>query len=139
MMAWVKEHMQFVRATECFNGSIGGLWLSAENLDEFKGLPIYDYGCMDGQVYDGLGVLQDWEDAVKARGWYSEWNDPGTVMLWPIGDCISIEDEVETIKDPAILEGVLDYLDVKSIEEYAFEEITSMELEELLEILNPKK
>lgn len=139
MMAWVSKHMKFVRPTECFSGSIGGLWLSAENQDEFQGLPIYNYGCMDDEVYDGLGVLQSWEDAVQTRGWYSQWNDPGTVMLWPIQDILHIDDEIRAIKDPAILERVLDYLDVKSIDAYDFEQISSMEIEELLEILNPKQ
>ena len=141
MMAWVSKHMKFVRPTECFNGNEGGLWLSAENLDEFDGPPMYNYGCMDQEVYDGLGVLQAWEEAVQARGWYSEWYDPGTVMLWPLGDCVSIFSEIEAIdfnQYPALHEKVLDYLGVESIYDYDFNQISSMEMEELLEMLNTK-
>lgn len=81
MMDWIGKSMKFVRTTEDFNGSKGGIWLSAENGDTFKGRPIYDYYA-EGSAYD-LGVLAAWEKELNNRGWYSEWNDAGTVMVWP--------------------------------------------------------
>lgn len=81
MMDWIRKSMKFVRTTEEFNGSKGGIWVSGENGDTFKGKPIYDYYA-EGSAYE-LGVLAAWEKELNNRGWYSEWNDPGTVMVWP--------------------------------------------------------
>lgn len=32
--------------------------------------------------YD-FGVLVTLDEAVSKRGWWFEWNDPGTIMCWP--------------------------------------------------------
>lgn len=81
MIEWLEKYMKFVRTTEEFDGSTGGIWVSGENMDVFKGKRIYDY-YNDGKAYE-LGVLAAWEKELDKRGWYSEWYDAGTVMIWP--------------------------------------------------------
>jgi len=82
MMEWLEGYLDFVSRTEDFSGSKGGIWLCGECEDMYKGKRIYDYYTMDSKNYE-LGVLAKWEKELRKRGWYSEWNDPGTVMLWP--------------------------------------------------------
>ena len=81
MIEWLEKYMKFVRTTEEFDGSTGGIWVSGENMDVFKGKRIYDY-YNDSKAYE-LGVLAAWEKELDKRGWYSEWYDAGTVMIWP--------------------------------------------------------
>jgi len=65
--------------TEEFDGSKGGIWISAEEPDnEFY----FDYYPMS-KGYE-LGVRTTMIDFLGKRGWYAEWNDPGTIMLWEI-------------------------------------------------------
>ena len=82
MMKFIEKYMDFVRTSEDFNGSQGGIWVSGENMDEFKGQVIYDYYA-EGRGYE-LGVNVKWEKELNKRGWYSEWYDAGTVQIWPI-------------------------------------------------------
>ena len=77
-----KYGFNFVRPSEEFNGSKGGVWVSGENGETLGGKTIYSYYA-SGPAYE-LGVLKKYEDAINKLGWYSEWNDPGTVMIWPI-------------------------------------------------------
>ena len=83
MMKWIEKSMDFVRNTEDFNGNEGGIWLSGENMDEYKGQVIYDYYSEDYKNRE-FGVLNKWEKELNKRGWYSEWYDAGTVMVWPL-------------------------------------------------------
>lgn len=84
VMKFVKKHMSFVSTTEEFNGNEGGIWVSGEDYnDEFKGQTIYDYYSEDYKNRE-FGVLKSWEKELNKRGWYSEWYDTGTVMIWPI-------------------------------------------------------
>jgi hypothetical protein len=71
-----------VRSSEDFNGSKGGIWVSGENGETLGGKTIYSYYA-SGPAYE-LGVLKKYEEAINKLGWYSEWHDPGTVMIWPI-------------------------------------------------------
>lgn len=80
MIKWIQQYMKFVKTTEEFDGSTGGIWVSGENMDLFKGKRIYDY-YNETRAYD-LGVLSSWEKELDKRGWYSEWYDAGTVMIW---------------------------------------------------------
>ena len=82
MIKFVEKYMDFVKTSEEFNGSEGGIWVSGENMDEFKGQTIYDYYA-EGRGYE-LGVNVKWEKELNKRGWYSEWYDVGTVQIWPI-------------------------------------------------------
>jgi len=84
MMKFIKKHMSFVGTSEDFNGSEGGIHVSGENYDdEFKGKQIYDYYSEDYKNRE-FGVLNSWEKELNKRGWYSEWYDAGTVMIWPL-------------------------------------------------------
>jgi len=82
MMVWLEQYLDFVSQSEEFNGSPGGIWISGENGDEYKGKRIYDYYSMDhkNRIF---GVDKRWEKELNKRGWYSEWHDAGTVMIWP--------------------------------------------------------
>ena len=83
MIAWIEKYMDFVRTTEEFNGSQGGIWVSGENGDEYKGRVIYDYYSEDYKNRT-FGVDNKWEKELNKRGWYSEWHDAGTSMIWPL-------------------------------------------------------
>tara|TARA_Y100000389_G_scaffold121843_1_gene119240 strand:- start:7318 stop:7707 length:390 start_codon:yes stop_codon:yes gene_type:complete len=83
MIIWIKKSMDFAGTTEDFNGSEGGIHLSGENGDEYKGDEIYSYYSEDYKNRE-FGVLNKWEKELNKRGWYSEWYDAGTVMVWEI-------------------------------------------------------
>lgn len=83
MIKWIENHMRFVSTTEEFNGSQGGIWVSGEDGDEFKGRVIYDYYSEDYKNRT-FGVDNRWEKELNKRGWYSEWHDAGTSMIWPL-------------------------------------------------------
>ena len=83
MIKWIEKYMDFVRTTEEFNGSEGGIWVSGENGDEYKGREIYDYYSSDYKNRT-FGVDNRWEKELNKRGWYSEWHDAGTSMIWPL-------------------------------------------------------
>ena len=82
MMAWIKRTMDFVKTTEEFNGSPGGIWVCGECGDEYKGRVIYAYYSEDYKNRT-FGVDNKWEKELNKRGWYSEWHDAGTSMIWP--------------------------------------------------------
>jgi hypothetical protein len=82
MMIWLEDHLGTVRTSEEFDGAQGGIWVSGENGDVYKGKRIYDYYNEDSRKYN-FGVLVAWEKELNKRGWYSEWYDAGTVMIWP--------------------------------------------------------
>jgi len=79
----MKFSLDFVSTTEEFNGSEGGVWVSGESRDVYKGKIIYDYYSEDHKNYE-LGVLNKFEKQINKIGWYSEWYDAGTVMIWPL-------------------------------------------------------
>ena len=83
MIKWIEKYMDFVSTTEEFNGSQGGIWVSGEAGDEFKGRVIYDYYSEDYKNRT-FGVDNKWEKELNKRGWYSEWHDAGTSMIWPL-------------------------------------------------------
>ena len=71
MMKFIEKHMRFVRTSEEFTGSNGGIWVSGEDTDEFKGMPIYDYYA-EGSSYE-LGVNVKWEEELNKRGMDRDW------------------------------------------------------------------
>lgn len=77
-----KYKFTFVRTSEDFDGSKGGIWTSGESSPLLGGKKIYNY-YGEGSAYD-LGVLKKFEDAINKLGWYSEWYDAGTMNIWPI-------------------------------------------------------
>ena len=52
-------------------------------MEEYKGEIIYDYYSEDHDNRE-FGVLNTWEQELKKRGWYSQWYDCGTIMLYCI-------------------------------------------------------
>lgn len=83
MMIWLEDHLSLVRTSEEFDGAEGGIWTSGEDNDTYKNKVIYDYYSEDIRNRE-FGVLNKWEKELNKRGWYSEWYDPGTVMIWPM-------------------------------------------------------
>jgi len=82
MIEWLEAYVERARTTEEFDGSKGGIWICGECDYEYKGKRIYDYYSEDYKNRE-FGVLNSWEKELEKRGWYSEWYDAGTVMLWP--------------------------------------------------------
>jgi hypothetical protein len=81
MMDWLDQTLTFTRTSEEFDGSKGGIWTTGENGEQYKGKIIYDYYSQDYKNRT-FGVLNSWEKELNKRGWYSEWYDAGTVMIW---------------------------------------------------------
>ena len=78
---FASKHLRFLSTSEEFDGTEGGLWASAEDGDMYKGKRIYDYYSEDYKNYT-FGVLNKWENELNKRGYYSEYYDAGTVMIW---------------------------------------------------------
>lgn len=76
-----KYKFNFIRTTEEFDGSNGGVWVSGEDGQSLGGKRIFNYYA-EGSAYE-LGVLKRFEQAINKLGWYSEWYDTGTMMIWP--------------------------------------------------------
>ena len=74
--------IKFVRTTEDFNGQPKGIWLSGENREEYKdGCDLFNYWAGGDKYNFGVHVaISKW---AEKNGWWFEWNDPGTIMLWP--------------------------------------------------------
>lgn len=68
-----------VRPSEDFDGRGGGLWTSGEEGDFF------DYYAYDSDRKEEryiLGTRKDVHIFLEEHGWFSEFYDPGTVMLY---------------------------------------------------------
>jgi len=83
MMAHLDAKYGFrARTTEEFNNNSGGIWVSGEGSPSLGGKKIYNYYA-NTKGYE-FGVLNRYEEAINKLGWYSEWYDAGTVMIWPL-------------------------------------------------------
>lgn len=71
--------IEYVGDTEDFNGENGGIWISADGGENSKFFNYYT----TSRAYE-LGVKSTLVKQLESRGWYAEWNDPGTIMLWEI-------------------------------------------------------
>ena len=62
-----------------------GIWIGVSKEDEERlyGKRIFDSWTMDSKNYD-IGVLRKFEIQIKKLGWYCEWNDCVTMMIWEI-------------------------------------------------------
>jgi hypothetical protein len=81
MIEFLGKYLGFVRTSEEFDGTKGGIWTSAENGESLSGSKIFNY-YSDSSKYE-FGVLNKFADLLNKRGWYCEFYDPGTVMIWP--------------------------------------------------------
>ena len=74
----------FMRTTEEFNGSQGGIWSSGEDgLPAEDGMPLFEYYAQDPQERRYIfGVHKEIYNFLEEHGWFAEWNDPGTIMFW---------------------------------------------------------
>lgn len=86
----------YVHKTEDLGWNKGGILCSGEGGLELKGLPVFDYwqesdylvadeGIQMESSYD-LGTLKSVKTWLEKMGWYPEWQDAGTMMLWRIGN-----------------------------------------------------
>jgi hypothetical protein len=73
-----KYDLNWIRSTEDFYGhskGIQGIWLGSAS-------KVADYFAV-GDRYE-IGVLKSFEKYINKCGWYSEWYDCGTLMLYPL-------------------------------------------------------
>ena len=79
-----KYPKMFLRTTEEFDGSKGGIWTSGEDgLAAKDGFALFNYYKDDAKRYE-LGVHTEIGTFLEKHGWFAEWYDCGTVMLWII-------------------------------------------------------
>jgi hypothetical protein len=72
-----KKGVKVVGTTEDFSGQEGGIWVCGEEMDGL--LEYYN----NSSKYT-FGVEKKLNEAVNKKGWWFSWNDPGTMMVWPI-------------------------------------------------------
>lgn len=83
----------FMKTTEEFSPDMpGGIWMCGECNDVVSKteLPMFEYYAgswhgPEGKLYDSYiwGVHPKINKFVESHGWWFEWYDPGTIMLWP--------------------------------------------------------
>lgn len=73
----------FLRNTEEFNGSEGGIWTSGEDGPTAKdGYSLFNYYSEDYHRYE-IGVHKEVYDYLDKLEWYCQWHDAGTITIWP--------------------------------------------------------
>jgi hypothetical protein len=80
VMDFLETRLKLVRTSEEFDGTEGGIWTSAENGETLGGSKIFDY-YSESSKYE-FGVLNKFAKELSKLGWYCEFYDPGTVMIW---------------------------------------------------------
>lgn len=76
-----KYNIKTVRTSEEFDGQTDGIWVAGDNEEELSGNRMFDYYNRSAKYANG--ILKQLKTAVEKTGWRFEWNDPGTIMLWP--------------------------------------------------------
>lgn len=65
------------------DGTEGGIWLSGEDgITDKKGKLLFDY-YNNGGPYT-FGVINHFCEFIEKYGWYAEWYDAGTLMLYQV-------------------------------------------------------
>ena len=89
----------FLRKSEEFDGTKGGIWTSGEYDWLYKGLPPFDYSVEYGDFSCSLtgdkkqgklkvktmyvnGMHREIYRWLEERGWYPKWYDAGTLFFW---------------------------------------------------------
>ena len=72
-----------LRTTEEFNGQTGGIWVSGteDGIEAKDGFPLFDYYSENYNRYE-FGIHKEIRQIFEKNGWFGEWNDPGTLMIW---------------------------------------------------------
>lgn len=71
------------RTSEEFDGSENGIWTSGEDGYTHKGMTFFDYYTQDGGSQSYIfGVHKTMHNFLEQRGWYCEWYDAGTVIIY---------------------------------------------------------
>ena len=77
-----KFNLSHIETSEEFDGSDGGIWLSAENGETASDdRELFNYYSEDHDNYT-FGVHNEFQNFCEKNGWYPEWHDPGTLMIW---------------------------------------------------------
>ena len=74
----------FIKTTEEFDGSEGGIWMCGEDCDvtDRKGMPIFNYYAETSSYH--FGVIYHLDRWANRNGWMFEWYDPGTITMYPL-------------------------------------------------------
>lgn len=65
---------------EQFNGSDGAIWTGEGSMTK-EDYPLFDYNS-DSSLYV-MGTWKPLYDLLDKHGWYCEWYDSGTVLIYP--------------------------------------------------------
>jgi hypothetical protein len=68
--------VEVVGTTQDFGTGGDGIWVSGESNPG-----LFDY--YSERWMDTFGVEPELNNFVEENGWYFEWHDPGTIMVWP--------------------------------------------------------
>jgi len=98
-----KYALNFTKDSEEFDGEEGGIWIGGS---EGKVMPdgkteMFNY--YHGGSKFPQGINKDFANFLAKRGWYGQFADPGTVLLWPAGSNESID--ITHTKDSDTLAG----------------------------------
>lgn len=77
-----KYKIKTVRTSEEFDGQTEGIWVAGDNEEELSGNRIFYYYNNSTSKYAN-GILKQVKTAVEKKGWWFEWQDPGTIIIWP--------------------------------------------------------
>ena len=75
IIALREKGVHVVGTTEEFGITDGGIWISGESHPS-----LFNY--YSETWMDTFGVQPKLNDYVEENGWYFEWYDPGTMMVW---------------------------------------------------------
>lgn len=77
MMDLLKTLGANVRGTsEDFDGGKGGIWIAADDANR-----LFNY--YSERWFNTFGVNPKLNKKVEDKGWFFEWYDAGTMMVWP--------------------------------------------------------
>jgi hypothetical protein len=85
MMATMRNKygLSFVKTTEEFDGEEGGIWLGGSDGKLMPNAKDDMFNYYHGGAKYPQGVHKDLAKFLDKCGWYGQFADPGTVMLWP--------------------------------------------------------